>query len=143
MEEFIYSEKTEKEKMLSGELYDFNDEILRQERFRCRKIMKIFNDSDPEEEAARSILLLELFGKFGNNSYIEPPFHCDYGGNIYFGDRVYMNFDCIILDCGNVIVGDDCLFGPACKIITPTHPLDFNMRKDFGPELARPVKVII
>ena len=66
----------------------------------------------------------ELLGKAGSEPWIEAPFHCDYGANIKFGDRVYFNFNCVILDLGRVVIGSRCLFGPSVQIYTATHPLE-------------------
>ena len=86
---------TEKEKMLSGQLYNPADNELAQIRYQARKLLKEFNHS---EDNNKSYLLKQLFGKTGENIYVEPYFHCDYGENIYVGENFYANFDCIILD---------------------------------------------
>jgi len=78
---------TEKEKMIAGELYNSGDKQLVQERLECRKIIKKFNDAEPEETAERDQYIRSLFGHFGKDAYIEPPFRCDYGYNISMGDR--------------------------------------------------------
>lgn len=132
---------TEREKMLSGELYDSGDHDLVAERFACRILTKQYNDSAPDEEEKRNEILKKLLEKKGDKVNIEPPFRCDYGNNITIGDRTYMNFDTIILDCAKVTIGEDCLFGPGCKIITATHPMDYKIRKNFGKELAKEIKI--
>ncbi|ORX63996.1 transferase hexapeptide repeat-containing protein, partial [Anaeromyces robustus] len=132
---------TEKEKMLAGELYDSGDKQLVQERLECRKVLKKFNDAEPEEVEKRAEYCRNLFKKFGKDAYIEPPFRCDYGSNISMGDRSYMNFDTIVLDVCEVTIGEDCLFGPGCRIITATHPLDYRVRKNFGKEYGKPIKI--
>ena len=71
---------------------------------------------------------------------IEPPFHCDYGSNIYAGDRMYMNFGCVILDCAEVRIGADLQAGPYVQIYTAHHPLDAAQRTA-GPELASPITI--
>ena len=83
-------DKTEKEKMIAGETYNYNDPQLKKERIECRRILKKINDSDPEEEDVREECFKKLFKKFGKQSYIEPPFRCDYGSNISIGDRWYL-----------------------------------------------------
>lgn len=132
---------TEKEKMLAGELYDSGDAQLKKERLECRKVLKVYNDSDPEEFEKRDQLFKKLFKNFGKDAYIEPPFRCDYGSNISMGDRSYMNFDAIVLDVCEVTIGEDCLFGPGCRIITASHPLDYRARKNFGKEFGKPIKI--
>ncbi|OUM60562.1 hypothetical protein PIROE2DRAFT_13643 [Piromyces sp. E2] len=131
-------DKTEKEKMIIGETYNYNDPQLKRERIECRRILKKINDSDPEEEEKREEFFKKLFKKFGKQSYIEPPFRCDYGSNISIGDRCSINFNLTILDCTYVTIGNNCLFGPDCKIIAVTHPL---VEREFEKELTLPVKI--
>jgi hypothetical protein len=78
----------------------------------------------------------ELFGAGGDSVWIQPPFHCDYGSNIELGERVFFNFDCVVLDVCRVRVGDFTLFGPAVQIYTATHPLDAELRRTV--ELGKP-----
>lgn len=132
--------RTEREKMLAGELYDAMDPELVALRQRARRLTRAYNDSDAAEEARRAELLQELLGQVGTKTWIEPPFHCDYGGNIRLGARVFINFHCTILDCNLVTVGDDASFGPGVHIYAATHPLDPDERIK-GPELARPVTI--
>ena len=119
---------TEKEKMLSGELYNPSDPELKEEAKRSRRLVTIYNNTAPEQKEYRNEILKELLGSTGNKITIEPPFHCDYGSNIYIGERFYANFDCIILDVAEVYIGKNCLFGPRVCIYTPTHPLDADVR---------------
>lgn len=131
---------SEKEKMLAGELYLASDAQLAAERLQCRQLLRAFNDSDPADEDGRRRTLARLFGRVGENTVIEPPFFCDYGGNISIGARFYASFQCVILDPGQVEIGDDVFLGPAVQIYTATHPLDAAERIR-GPELARPVRI--
>ena len=56
--------------------------------------------------------------------------------------QVYINFSCCFLDCNNIDIGDDCLFGPYVQIYPPGHPLDAEVRDGLrGPEFAYPVKI--
>ncbi|MBW3466448.1 sugar O-acetyltransferase [Arthrospiribacter ruber] len=120
--------KTEKEKMLSGELYMASDEQLASERLQARIILKAFNESQPVEGEKRKELLHDLMGKVGKNFYIEPPFYCDYGYNIEAGDDVFFNFNCVVLDVMPVKLGDRVLCGPNVQIYTATHPMDAGTR---------------
>jgi maltose O-acetyltransferase len=131
---------TEKERMLAGELYDALDPQLVAERRRARDLLKAFNDSRDEEKEKRSRILRELFGAVGDGLWIEPPFFCDYGGNITLGQRVYFNFNCVLLDPAPVRIGDGVLFGPAVQLYTATHPLSAAERRS-GRELARPIEI--
>lgn len=72
--------------------------------------------------------------------WIEPPFHCDYGANIRVGDRVFLNFDCVVLDVAPVTIGSDVMLGPAVQIYTATHPMGYRERRT-GLEAARPIVI--
>lgn len=131
----------EKEKMLAGELYNALDPELLQGRNRARALLKRLNDGfGSDDAAARTAILKELFGRIGNRSWIEPPFFCDYGSNIFLGARVFMNFNCTILDPGRVEIGDGTMLGPNVQIYTATHPLPEKERK-VGLESAKPIKI--
>lgn len=101
--------RTEKQKMLSGELYLASDPELVKERENARRLTRLFNQTAETEYDKRTELLRELFGSTGENPYIEPAFRCDYGYNIHVGKNFYANFDCIILDVCEVRIGDNCI----------------------------------
>jgi maltose O-acetyltransferase len=130
----------EKEKMVGGELYDATDRRLMQERRRARELLKVLNDSQDEQQELRRGVLRELLGATGERIWIEPPFYCDYGSNIYLGSAVFFNFNCVILDPARVDIGDNVLFGPAVQIYTATHPIDAATRRT-GKELAKPIRI--
>jgi len=130
---------TEKEKMLSGELYTVNDD-LRRELLNARRITRIYNATTEDEAGLRKRLLSELFARTGANIYIEPPFRCDYGGNIYIGENFYANYDCIILDVGRVTIGRDVKFGPRVCVYTAGHPIDAAARRALL-EYGKPIKI--
>lgn len=122
---------TEKEKMLTGRLYDPRDPQLQADAARSRKLTRLFNNTTEEQQEYRVQLLKELFGSTGNNIYIEPPFRCDYGSNTYIGENFYANFDCIILDVAEVHIGKNCLFGSRVSLFTPCHPTDAAIRNSY------------
>ncbi|MFP2902435.1 sugar O-acetyltransferase [Corallococcus sp. 4LFB] len=132
--------RTEKEKMLAGELYLATDPRLMAERARARKLLRRYNQSTEDELPERERLLTELLGKVGAGTWIEPPFSCDYGEHIRLGERVFMNFQCVILDCNTVTIGDDVSFGPGVQVYAATHPLDPDERIK-GPELGRAITI--
>ncbi|WP_374822105.1 sugar O-acetyltransferase [Aerosakkonema sp. BLCC-F183] len=133
-------EKTEKEKMLAGELYLAADAELVADRKRARRLSRVYNNTTEEETEKRTQILTELFAKVGANVEIEPPFYCDYGSNTYVGDKFYMNFGCVILDCNKVEIGDSVLCGPYVQIYTASHPISPEIRL-CGKELAASVKI--
>ncbi|WP_045524613.1 maltose acetyltransferase domain-containing protein [Neobacillus niacini] len=127
--------KTEKEKMLSGELYYAADPELLQERLNARRLTRLYNETLETDEEKRTALLNELFGSTRKNIYIEPTFRCDYGYNIHVGENFYANFDCVFLDVCEIRIGDNCFIAPGVNIYTATHPLDPNERisgKEYG-----------
>lgn len=131
---------TEKEKMLAGELYLASDEELSSERMRSRRLARFYNTTQEDEEELRQQILTGWFGKIGQTIHIEPPFQCDYGSNVIAGSNLYMNFDCIILDCNTVEFGDNVLVAPRVQFYTATHPVEPHLRLT-GKELAHPIKI--
>jgi maltose O-acetyltransferase len=129
---------TEREKMLAGELYLASDPELVTARRNARRLTRLYNATTEDEEVQRSHLLRELFGAVGDGAVVEPPFHCDYGAHIFAGERFYVNFGCIVLDCAEVRIGDDVMLGPAVQIYAAYHPLEAATRVA-GPELAAPI----
>ena len=117
---------TEKEKMLLGKLYNASDAELQKELKRCRKLTRLFNNSTEEDIEYRSKLLKDLFGKVGENIFIEPTFRCDYGKNIYIGDNFVANYDCIILDVCKVEIGNNVWIG-GNTVITPGVKIGDNV----------------
>lgn len=126
--------------MLSGRLYHARDSELAAARLRARKLVFRYNQSAPEDEALRLELARELFGKMGEGCYLEPPLRCDYGSNICMGDRVYVNFNLVVLDCAAVTIGNDVLIGPNVGIYTAGHPVDPGLRRQ-ELEFALPVTI--
>lgn len=129
--------KTEKDKMLAGEMYAAWDPELVADRTEARKLTGEFNQFSSTEEQRKNILR-KLFGSAGENVHIEPSFRCDYGYNIHVGNNFYANFDCLILDVCKVEFGDNCMLAPGVHIYTATHPLDPDERNS-GKEFAKPI----
>ena len=129
---------TEKEKMLSQGLYSPNDDELKKDAMRSRRLTRLYNSTTEDEREYRLQLLKELFGSTGEHISVEPPFRCDYGSNTYIGENFYANFDCIILDVAKVFIGDNCFFGPRVCVFTPAHPIDAEVRNtgiEYGKEI--------
>src|SRR5215207_4338933 len=126
--------------MLAGEPYSGQDPELVAEHLRARRLLERFNASLADEEALRQAVLRELFAAFGEGAVVRPRFGCDYGSNIRIGRRAFINFDCVMLDCNTITIGDDVQIGPAVQIYTADHPLDPAVRRS-GLESARPVVI--
>jgi maltose O-acetyltransferase len=130
---------SEKEKMLAGELYDPLDPNLVQARDRARDLCQELNATREKEHEARRRILKELFGSGGDSVWMQPPFFCDYGSNILLGERVFFNFNCVVLDVCQVKIGDFTLFGPAVQIYTATHPMNAALRRK--QEFGKPIEI--
>lgn len=130
---------TERERMLAGELYDPMDAELVAMRERARDLCLELNATREAQKGERRGLLRALFGKGGDTVWMQPPFFCDYGANIELGERVFFNFNCVVLDVCPVRIGDYTLFGPGVQILTPMHPLDALARR--GKEFGKPIEI--
>jgi maltose O-acetyltransferase len=132
---------TEKEKMLSGQLYNANvDQELVAGRLQAKELCYEFNQLHPAEVEAQKALIKKLLGKTKGKFEILAPFWCDYGCNIEIGANFYANHNLVILDCAKVRFGDNVLIGPNCGFYTAGHPVDAK-RRNAGLEYARPIKV--
>ncbi|MFJ5712992.1 sugar O-acetyltransferase [Neobacillus sp. NPDC093127] len=132
--------KTEKEKMINGELYVAGDPELVKERENARRLTRLFNFSSETEGGKRTELLKELFGSTGENIYIEPTFRCDYGYNIHVGENFYANFNCVFLDVCEIRIGKNCMVAPGVHIYTAGHPLN-PVERNSGVEFGAPVQI--
>lgn len=131
---------SEKDKMLSGELYKSFDAELLAERQRAKEIVFRYNSLQPSMIEERNELLKSLFGSVKGNFFIEPPFRCDYGCNIEIGENFYANYNLVILDCAKVTIGDNVLIGPNVGFYTAGHPLHFELRNEEW-EFACPITI--
>lgn len=131
--------RTERQKMLAGELYNPLDLELIHARDRARELCQDLNATRETQHDERRRILCELLGRGGDDVWIQPPFYCDYGSNIKLGAKCYFNFNCVVLDVCEVTVGDHTLFGPAVQIYTATHPLDAELRR--RQEFGRPITI--
>jgi maltose O-acetyltransferase len=129
----------EREKMLAGKLYNALDPELVQERDRARDLCQILNSTREADRDLRRQLVITMFGKGGDTVSLQPPFYCDYGSNIELGERVFFNFNCIVLDVCKVVIGDYSQFGSAVQILTPLHPLNAELRRK--EEYGAPVSI--
>lgn len=132
--------RTEKHKMLAGELYRSADAELVADRRRARAILARYNaisDGDPNTPIS---LLREFIGAVGDGTIVKPLFTCDYGYNIRLGHSVFINYHCVFLDCATIEIGDDVQIGPAVQLYTAQHPLDPVVRRS-GLESASPIRI--
>lgn len=131
---------TEKQKMLTGNLYQPGDPELQADQAAAKAWMARYNATLAEISAVRRALLKELLGSVGEGAVVRPPFHCDYGYNIHLADDVFFNFNCVILDVAEVRIGSGTQIGPAVQIYAADHPRDAEERRS-GLEFGRPVVI--
>ena len=128
----------QKDRMLAGELYHADDPQLRADADRCDELLRRFNASPQTEERTR--ILGELLGDVGAGVVIKPPLAMDYGYQTTIGPGTFINNGAVILDVGRVTIGTDVQIGPNVQLLTPTHPLDPDLRRS-GAEAAEPITI--
>ena len=131
---------SEREKMIAGAPYRASDPDLAEARLRAQELLARYNAIAPREAGTRDAVLRELFGAVGDSPTVMPRFACDYGFNIRAGRNLFVNYDCVFLDCGPSELGDDVQIGPAVQLYTATHPLDPAERRS-GIEGAKPIRI--
>lgn len=118
-----------KERMYGQKLYYCNDESLMNEQMKCLELLYEFNQTRPSEQDKRNEMLKRMFAEIGENCYIEPPFHANWGGrNVHFGNGVYANFNLTMVDDCDIFVGNNVLFGPNVTVSAGTHPIHPELR---------------
>ncbi len=132
--------KTEKQKMLAGDLYNAADPELVASRLNARQLLHRLNVVDYGDRDSYARIIAELLPKCSPDLWIEPPFYCDYGTNIVCGEKVFFNFNCVVLDVMQVTIGSSVLFGPNVQIYTATHPTDADERRTLL-EYAKPITI--
>jgi len=132
--------RSHKERMLAGELYQADDPQVAAEFVRAQQLAERYNAIDPADFARREVALTELFGAIGQGCEVRAPLRVDFGYNIRLGDRVFVNYNSVMLDVAAITIGDDTLIGPNVQLLTPTHPLDPTLRREKW-EAAKPIAV--
>jgi len=132
--------RTEKQKMLAGELYNAADAELQADMTATMNWLSRYNAAVALAVDERRKLLVERFAAVGEGVNIPPPFHCDYGFNITLGEGVFLNFNCVILDVVAVTIGDKTQIGPGVQMLTADHPRDAAQRES-GLEFGRPINI--
>jgi maltose O-acetyltransferase len=132
--------QTEKQKRDAGDWFLPSDPAILAELAATSAWMARYHLALGQPESTWEGLLREHLGTVGEHVIVRPPFHCDYGYNIHLGSRVFLNFNCVILDGAPVTIGDDTRIGPAVQIYTAIHPMDPAQRR-CGLEASRPVTI--
>ncbi len=130
-----------KEKMHAGELYlPFGEELITEQLQKLDRLYD-FNMTRPTEMEKRNALLKEMFAEIGENCYIEPPFHSNFGGgHVHFGNNVYANFNLTLVDDTHIYVGDNTMFGPNVTVATAGHPILPELRQQ-GYQYNAPIHI--
>lgn len=131
---------TEREKCNAGLLYDTTFPGREEDHLRCADLCWEYNNTKPSDMQTREKLIRQLFGKTGKDPYVEPNIFCGFGYNIEVGDRFFANNNCIFVDPGKIVFGDDVKVGPQCGFYTAVHPLDPDQRRS-NIEAAYPITV--
>jgi maltose O-acetyltransferase len=134
------SGRTHKQRMLAGELYRADDPEVAADFIRAQQLAERYNAIDPGDLAQREAALGGLFGQIGPGCEVRAPLRVDFGYNIRFGARVFVNYNAVLLDVAPITVGDDTLIGPNVQLLTPTHPLDAELRRAKW-EAAKPIAI--
>lgn len=120
-----------KERMASGRLYCCADEDLAREQALCLELQYDYNGTRPLEGEKRAELLRKMFAEIGENCYIEPPLHANWGGHhVHLGNNVYANFGLTLVDDTDIYIGDSCMFGPNVVLATAGHPIEPGLRRE-------------
>ncbi|MYV17018.1 sugar O-acetyltransferase [Furfurilactobacillus milii] len=133
--------KTNKQRMLAGDIFDVYDAELVAERAEARKQIEEFNalgERDPEHSTA---IIKKLFGETGQDCSVHATFRCDYGYNIYVGDDFFANYDCVMLDVAPIRIGKHALLGPKVQIYSVNHPADPRLRRNGAKGIGKPVTI--
>lgn len=129
-----------REDCAAGLLYDATAPEREAEHIACADLCWAYNQTRPSDMATREKLLRQLFGKLGKEPYVEPTVFFGFGKNVEAGDRFFANNNCVFVDPGKIIFGDDVKIGPQCGFYTALHPLDPQQRAT-GAEAAYPIVV--
>lgn len=132
--------RSQRERMLAGDLYLADDPELNRESLRAAKLIAQYNASAPDAPDTRRRILRDLLGSLGEGTIIRPPFYCDYGYQIHIGTRTFVNFGLVALDVAKITIGDDVQIGPNVQLLTPTHPLEPEPRRAKW-EAAKPITI--
>ena len=137
---FAGDDRSNRERMLAGDLYVADDPESARIAQRAVQLADAYHRAAIEDEAAARPLLEELLGALGEDAFVKPPLFVDYGENITIGPRTFVNYHLTALDVAAITIGDDVLIGPNVQLLTPTHPVEPDPRRDKW-EAAQPIVI--
>ncbi|MFG1676546.1 sugar O-acetyltransferase [Micromonospora sp. NPDC049282] len=129
-----------KDRMLAGELYLADDPAIVADLDRAARLTERFNRGSADDPQGRAAALRELLGSLGEDAWVRPPFHCDYGYQTHIGARSFVNFNAIFLDVARISIGADVQIGPNVQLLTATHPVEPEARRAKW-EAAEPITI--
>ncbi|MFC4146020.1 sugar O-acetyltransferase [Micromonospora mangrovi] len=129
-----------RERMLAGEAYIADDPEIIADLERAARLSERFNRSSTDDPTGRLAALRELLGSLGEDTWIRPPFHCDYGWQTHIGPRSFVNFNAVFLDVARITIGADVQIGPNVQLLTATHPVEPEPRRAKW-EAAQPITI--
>ncbi|WP_438021590.1 sugar O-acetyltransferase [Sorangium sp. So ce315] len=129
-----------RERMLAGDLYIADDPEIAERSAAALDLMAAYNATSVRQRPLRRRLLEQLLGSIGEGTEIRPPFYVDYGSQITIGARCFANFGLVALDVAPITIGDDVLMGPNVQLLTPTHPVAPEPRRQKW-EAAKPITI--
>ncbi|WP_285137745.1 sugar O-acetyltransferase [Microbacterium sp. lyk4-40-TSB-66] len=140
IDHFAGDPRTNRERMLAGELYIADDPEsarLAQRALELTHAYQVASATAPDTARAH---LEDLLGTLGEDAYVKPPLFVDYGENIHLGARSFVNYNLTALDVAEIRIGEDCQLGPNVQLLTPTHPIEPQPRRD-KLEAAQPITI--
>jgi maltose O-acetyltransferase len=137
---FAGDPRTNRERMLAGDLYIADDPDNAARATRAVRLAAEFERAFVRDDGTAVSWLAQLVGHLGKDAFVKPPLHVDYGEHITIGSRTFVNFNLTALDVAPIVIGEDCQIGPNVQLLTPTHPIDPQPRRD-KLEAARPIAV--
>ncbi|MFI1735805.1 sugar O-acetyltransferase [Streptomyces acidicola] len=137
---FAQDPRTNLERMQAGDLYIADDPEIARRQQRAVSLAARYQAAFAEDAEAAQPLLQELLGSLGEQAHVRPPLYVDYGSNITIGARTFVNYNLTALDVAPITIGEDCQIGPSVQLLTPTHPLEPQPRRD-KLEAARPIVI--
>lgn len=135
-----FDSRSEKQKMLAGDLYRAVSDELAADAVRADRLLRAYNATGADQAGRRIALLMTLLGAVDETVVLRPPFHCDYGFNIRIGRGTFVNFGAVFLDVVSITIGDHCQIGPSVQLYTADHPRDSDLRRA-GYESGRPIAI--
>jgi len=135
---FAGDPRSNRERMLAGDLYIADDPESERVAKRAFALTDAYHRAVVADEPGARDLLEQVLGGLGEGAYVKPPLYVDYGENVHIGARTFVNYNLTALDVATITIGEDCQIGPNVQLLTPTHPVEPQPRRD-KLEAAQPI----